>query len=189
MSKIYIKLVDTSGSLFIATQGVSVNRNQIKEVERDNFIDKVIEGGGIVEVTKKDFDEYNADRNKKRHLHELEKLKPNKNSHTNDRTKTIILEKFEEMDLKGWEYAFLSKTDFDYFVQLLTIYFEHGIIVEKKHIEVRKRCRSKLGSTIGDIYSTLGETLKQDKDFLELVKMLSCFKGEVDKTIIQILQR
>ncbi len=105
------------------------------------------------------------------------------------RTKSLLLEKFKTMHNIGWNYAFQSETDFNTFVDLLTSFFEQKEYTLPLEIATKNRITTKLASTIGDIYSELGETLKTDSEFLKLIKILSCFKKKADKDIIKALQR
>lgn len=57
-NKIVIKLKDPSGSFYIASQGVSVNRKQIVEVEKDSVVEHALRHGGIVEATKDEWQEF-----------------------------------------------------------------------------------------------------------------------------------
>lgn len=61
---VYVKLKDSSGSFYIASQGKSVNRNQIVEVENDKVIVEATAKGSLVKATKEEFDKYHAERNK-----------------------------------------------------------------------------------------------------------------------------
>lgn len=58
MSKIVIKLKDPSGSFYIASQGVSVNRNNVVEVEKDSVVALALLHGGVVEVSKGEFKDF-----------------------------------------------------------------------------------------------------------------------------------
>lgn len=58
MSKIFIRLADTSGTFYIPTQGISVNRTQIKEVEHDTFVANAILNKGVIELTDKEVEQY-----------------------------------------------------------------------------------------------------------------------------------
>lgn len=52
MAKIFVKLKDSSGSFFVHSQGISINRSRIVEVEKDEIVAKAILHGGLVEVPK-----------------------------------------------------------------------------------------------------------------------------------------
>lgn len=59
-NKIFIRLSDTSGTFFIPTQSISVNRTQIKEVVNDEFVANAILNKGVVELTAKEVEAYKA---------------------------------------------------------------------------------------------------------------------------------
>lgn len=62
MESIYVKLKDTSGTFFVASQGISINRNAVAKVEKDQFVSSALLGGAIVETTKTEFDAYDEKR-------------------------------------------------------------------------------------------------------------------------------
>jgi len=63
MANIFVKLKDTSGSFFIASQGKRVNRSQIVEVEKDELVSSALLAGGLIEVKKEEHDAYHEARN------------------------------------------------------------------------------------------------------------------------------
>lgn len=181
MTKIYVKLKDTTGSCYVFSQGVNVVRTKIVEVQKNKEIQKMLEHGGLIEVTKQEFDTYQKNRDKS--------LKKKPYDDNNSKTKVLIENAFSSMDKKSWEYAFFSFDDYSLFVDLLVNFFEQREYELPKTIQVKNRCKSKLGSVIGDVYSDLGDVLKSDIEFIKITKVLNCFENEMDKTIIQILQR
>lgn len=62
MEKIYVRLKDTSGSYFIFSQGITVNRNQIVEVDKDDTVNAALLNGVLVESKKSDFEKFTKER-------------------------------------------------------------------------------------------------------------------------------
>lgn len=50
MEKIFVKLKDTSGSLFIHSQGIKVIRTQTAEVENDGTVAAAVKGGALIVI-------------------------------------------------------------------------------------------------------------------------------------------
>ena len=65
MAKTYVRLKDTTGSFYVVSQHVSINRTQIVEVESDSIIAEAINQKALVEVSKDDFDAYTSERQAK----------------------------------------------------------------------------------------------------------------------------
>ena len=57
-NKIVIKLKDPSGSFYIPSQGVSVNRSQIVEVEKDSVVEHALRHGGVIEASKDEWEAF-----------------------------------------------------------------------------------------------------------------------------------
>lgn len=114
---VYVKLKDTSGSFYIASQGKSVNRSQIVEVENDKVIVEATAKGSLVKATKEEFDKYHAERNKA-----IEKLaKPEQANATvtaavEEKKPETTVEKLDEAGAK----ALIAKAK------------EKGVVVEKE---------------------------------------------------------
>lgn len=62
MAKTHVKLKDTTGSFFVPSQGISISRNQIVEVESDSVIAEAIQKGALIECDQDDFDAYVSER-------------------------------------------------------------------------------------------------------------------------------
>jgi hypothetical protein len=98
------------------------------------------------------------------------------------RTKQNITQMFETMDNEGWEYAFRSENDYNTFTDLLTNFFEYKEYhLPKTLIQLKKRCKTKLGRILGEIHKELSENaLKSDKKYFEILKCLNHYQNETD---------
>ncbi len=99
-----------------------------------------------------------------------------------NRTKALIKDAFENMDKKGWEYAFKSNTDYNTFVDILTLFFEYKeYSLPKEPIELKRGTKTKLGRILGELHKELSENpLKSDANYLKLVRSLSHYTNETD---------
>jgi len=109
----------------------------------------------------------------------------------NSITKQIIIESFENIDLKGWEYVFFSENDYNSFTDLLTHFFEKGSYeLPKDDIRIRKKTKTKVSKLLGEIYKELGQKeLKNDKDYLILIRKLSLLKDVTEYELYKSLTR
>ena len=121
---------------------------------------------------------------KKNILTKLQKLAilPEPDKTEESRTKQMICQILEEMDQKGWQYAFKNETDYNVFTGLLTNFFEYKEYqLPETNIQLKRNCKTKLGKAIGEIHRELSEhPLKSDTNFFEVVKVLNHFKSETD---------
>ncbi len=99
-----------------------------------------------------------------------------------NRTKTTILNMFDTMDKRGWEYAFKTSADYNRFVDILTLFFEYKkYTLPKEPIQLKRGSKTKLGKILGEIHKELSEhPLKSDAKYLELVRCLNHFADETD---------
>ena len=113
--------------------------------------------------------------------------------HKKDSSKTmeLIIERFEIMDSKGWNYAFRSEKDFLSYVDLLSNFFEfQSYKLPKEKIILKKSTKSKVAITLGEIHKELSEKrLSEDFKFLELVSILNHFSDLSDKDIAKALSK
>ncbi len=92
-----------------------------------------------------------------------------------------IEERIAEVDREGWKYVFRTEEDFQRFTQLITRFFEGS--EEKIHagtISVQASCKTRFAPILRQIYKDHhkeGIKLKKNKNYLELIKVLKCFKS------------
>ncbi len=115
--------------------------------------------------------------------------KEQKVSIVENKTSQLILNLLNNIDEKGWEYIFQNQNDLDLFLKLLTEYFEHKIPLVKDHeIIINKGSKTRFSKVLKEIYHSLSEKpLKSNKEFLELIKVIKCFKD--DKNLYVTISR
>lgn len=52
----YVKLKDNTGSFLIGSQGIAINRSQIKKVELDEMVSAAIRAGALEKVTEEEYE-------------------------------------------------------------------------------------------------------------------------------------
>ena len=93
MSKILIKLKDTSGSFYITSQNISVNGSKVVEVETDEIVNAALLNKGIVELSKDEAKEWRAAQA------ELEKSSDKTEDKKNDATAPVEFTKDNAVEL------------------------------------------------------------------------------------------
>jgi hypothetical protein len=106
-------------------------------------------------------------------------------------TKNVISESFENMDKRGWEYAFVSLTDYDLFLDLLTRFFAYNpYTLPKITIQLKRTCKTKVAKALGEIHKELSEKpLNSDKEYLNIVRLLNHFKDVSDFELVKSMHR
>ncbi len=106
-------------------------------------------------------------------------------------TKKIILSTFENMDHKGWEYAFQSLNDYNFFVQILTCFFEYKpFTLPESTIQLKRTCKTKIAKVLGEIHKELSEKpLSSDREYFDIARLLNHFKKESDSSLTRSMQR
>lgn len=153
MEKIYVKLKDTSGSYFIFSQGISVNRNQIVEVEKDETVTAALLNGVLVESTKSENDKFSKERNDYFAKQEKEDKKlatAKKKSDTDEDGEAEITDEFNEDKAKE-----LLKS-----------------AIEKSKVKLDK-----------DIYSFGKLNLGTEKEAIELLLNDEKVRGDIQKSV------
>lgn len=153
MEKIYVKLKDTSGSYFIFSQGISVNRNQIVEVEKDETVAAALLNGVLVESTKSENDKFSKERNDYFAKQEKEDKKlatAKKKSDTDEDGEAKITDEFNEDKAKE-----LLKS-----------------AIEKSKVKLDK-----------DIYSFGKLNLGTEKEAIELLLNDEKVRGDIQKSV------
>lgn len=153
MEKIYVKLKDTSGSYFIFSQGISVNRNQIVEVEKDETVTAALLNGVLVESTKSENDKFSKERNDYFAKQEKEDKKlatAKKKSDTDEDGEAKITDEFNEDKAKE-----LLKS-----------------AIEKSKVKLDK-----------DIYSFGKLNLGTEKEAIELLLNDEKVRGDIQKSV------
>jgi len=107
------------------------------------------------------------------------------------RTKKVISESFENMDKSGWEYAFVSLTDYDLFLDLLTRFFVYKpYTLPKTTIQLKRTCKTKVAKALGEIHKELSEKpLNSDKEYLKIVRLSNHFKNVSDFELVKSMHR
>lgn len=109
-----------------------------------------------------------------------------------NKTKKVIFEAFNNMDKKGWEYAFKDETNFNLFIDLLTDFFEYkDYVLPEKIIQLKRDCKTKVAKALGEIHKELSneDKLSTDEKYFEIIKILSPFENEVENDLYKALTR
>lgn len=103
----------------------------------------------------------------------------------------LITQKFNDMHDKGWAYAFLSESDFNSYVQLLTNFFEYKPQINSAdEIKLKRNTKTRVATILRDIHKDLSEKeLINDKPFFNLVRILNHFKHDSEKDLYKALTR
>jgi hypothetical protein len=104
--------------------------------------------------------------------------------------KKQITEKICSIDASKWKYIFLTDRDYDFFVDVLTNFFSNKKYSVDFDLILKKGCKTRLCPVLNAIYynfSTL--PLKDNSDFLNLMKKLSVFKNQSTHQIYLDIRR
>lgn len=108
-------------------------------------------------------------------------------------TRQIIEDIFDQMGSKGtygWEYAFRNRTDYSLYVSLLESHFQHpNYELPSQVIPLRPGSKSQMAIALGSIHKELGEKLKGDNAFFDIVRVLSHFHKVDDENLYKDLSR
>lgn len=98
------------------------------------------------------------------------------------KTKNKIDNYFEAMHTKGWNYAFQTEEDYNIFSGLLIAYFTfQSYNLPDAIIKLKKRTKTRIANVLREIHKDLSEkTLRTDKEYFEIIRILNHFKNEVD---------
>jgi hypothetical protein len=110
----------------------------------------------------------------------------------NNKTKKIINEEFEKMDIKGWEYAFKTKEEYNLFADILTCFFQQkDYNVPKTPIKLKGRCKTKLAAALGKIHSLLGfvDKFTSDIEYFKIIKSLNHYSNISNDELYRSLTR
>lgn len=109
-----------------------------------------------------------------------------------NRTKKVIAETFENMDKKGWQYAFVSEQDYNLFTDLLTNFFEYKpYTLPETIIQLKRTCKTKVAKALGEIHKELSNEnkLSTDTKYFQLIRVLSHFEKETEGDLYKALTR
>lgn len=109
-----------------------------------------------------------------------------------NRTKQVIAETFENMDKKGWQYAFVYEQDYNLFTDLLTNFFESKTYtLPETIIQLKRACKTKVGKVLGEIHKELSyeNKLSTDTKYFQLIRVLSHFEKETEGDLYKALTR
>lgn len=108
-----------------------------------------------------------------------------------NRTKKVIAETFENMDKKGWQYAFATEQDCNLFTDLLTNFFEYkDYSIPNTVIQLKRTCKTKVAKALGEIHAELSENpLNSDTEYFKIVKVLNHFKDVSNFDLVKAMQR
>lgn len=122
----------------------------------------------------------------------LDKLIKEPTTLNGGRTKQVISETFENMDEKGWQYAFVSEKDYNLFTDLLTNFFEYKTYsLPKNTIQLKRTCKTKVAKALGELHKELSNKNKliNDDEYFKLVKILNPFENETKQDLYKALTR
>lgn len=97
------------------------------------------------------------------------------------------------MDInKQWEKVFFEKTDYENYKDILVNFFnDTNSNIPKIEIKIRPNSKSSIigiFKSLHDKYTSFAGHMKDDKNLMELVKILSLFKNDSDDDIIKRIQ-
>lgn len=121
-----------------------------------------------------------------------EALPPQPIDKKQNRTKQVISETFENMDKKGWKYAFTSEQDYNLFTDLLTNFFEYkDYSIPETPIQLKRDCKTKVAKALGEIHKELSNEnkLTTDTNYFNLIRVLSPFESEKQNDLYKALTR
>ncbi len=121
-----------------------------------------------------------------------ETLPPQQIDEIQNRTKKIIVDTFENMDKKGWQYAFSTEQDYNLFADLLTNFFEYNpYTLPETTIQLKRTCKTKVAKALGEIHKELSNEnkLSTDTEYFQLIRVLSHFEKEMEGDLYKALTR
>ena len=123
---------------------------------------------------------------------ELKNLPPQSIDKQQNRTKQLIVETFENMDKKGWQYAFSTEQDYNLFTNLLTNFFEYkDYSIPETAIQLKRSCKTKVAKALGEIHKELSNEnkLSTDTEYFNIIRVLSHFQNEKERDLYKALTR
>ena len=108
------------------------------------------------------------------------------------RTKKVICETFNNIDKKGWQYAFVSEQDYNLFTDLLTNFFEYKpYTLPETTIQLKRDCKTKVAQALGEIHKELSNEnkLSTDTEYFKIIRVLNHFKNETEGDLYKALTR
>ena len=122
----------------------------------------------------------------------LKALPPQPISVNESRTKKVIFETITNIDKQGWQYAFVSETDYNLFTDLLTNFFEYKpYTLPETIIQLKRTCKTKVAKALGEIHKELSNEnkLSTDTKYFQLIRVLSHFEKETEGDLYKALTR
>ena len=119
-------------------------------------------------------------------------LPPQPISVNESRTKKVIFETITNIDKQGWQYAFVSETDYNLFTDLLTNFFEYKpYTLPETIIQLKRTCKTKVAKALGEIHKELSNEnkLSTDTKYFQLIRVLSHFEKETEGDLYKALTR
>jgi len=118
-------------------------------------------------------------------------FKESNQSSNGNRTEILINDSFRDMDINGLKYAFNFEADYELFIQLLiNLCEEKPYTIPNTLIKLKNKCKTKLASTLGDLHGKLRDiNLKDDKEYLDILRTLNHFNGMSNFDLCKALQR
>jgi len=125
------------------------------------------------------------------YLEQKQALPPQPIDKQQNRTKKVIAETFENMDKKGWQYAFSTEQDYNLFADLLTNFFEYkDYSIPETAIQLKRTCKTRVAKALGEIHAELSENpLNSDTEYFKIVKVLNHYKEVSNFDLVKAMQR
>lgn len=123
---------------------------------------------------------------------EIFQIEEVKNGNNGSRTKKVIFETITNIDKQGWQYAFVSETDYNLFTDLLTNFFEYKpYTLPETIIQLKRTCKTKVARALGEIHKELSNEnkLSTDTKYFQLIRVLSHFEKEKEGDLYKALTR
>jgi len=130
---------------------------------------------------------------KSEEINKVEKSEKENEQSTEGKTKDFIITEIVNTDTeKGWQYVFKNETDYNTFVDLLTNYFEYKPnSLPDKIIELRRGCKTKFSTTLGNIVRELSnkDKIKDETEYFKIIKILNHYNKMKDNEIYKAITR
>lgn len=122
---------------------------------------------------------------------EVSKSNQSKEQRENSRTKDLIKQELEKIDVHGWKYSFMSEEDYNIFLDLLTDYFEHrNYDLSITKIRLCKSSKTRFAKALRPIHTKLsGNSLKSELNFFEVIRVIDQFKELSNDEIYKAITR
>jgi hypothetical protein len=125
-------------------------------------------------------------------VNSVENSQPKVEQSTHSKTAQVITNLFEQIDKRGWEYAFTSENEYTSFVGLLTDFFEYKeYTLPVSVFKLKARTKTKIAKILGEVHRELSnsDTLISDLEYFNLIRVLNHFQNDKNHDLYKALTR